>query len=93
MLSLGKSIQLKVDRRITSALAGAPLWALCGGPPCQAFSVVGQVSERRHRRTDDHRVYLYRQYLRILSVHEPPVFIWRTSRGCFRPIKGEKGNL
>ena len=55
-------------------------WVLCGGPPCQAFSIVGR-SRNGGISDTDHRVYLYRQYLRILSVHEPPVFIMENVKG------------
>ncbi|MGI9072194.1 MAG: DNA cytosine methyltransferase [Bryobacteraceae bacterium] len=72
--SLGVVDSGEVGRRIRVALGSADKWILCGGPPCQAFSVV-----RRSRNggiaEDDHHVYLYKQYLRILSVHEPCLFI------------------
>lgn len=69
-----------VDRRIRRALGAADEWVLCGGPPCQAFSVVGR-SRNGGIADDDRRVYLYKQYLRILSVHEPPVFIMENVKG------------
>jgi len=69
-----------VDRRIRLALQSSDEWVLCGGPPCQAFSVVGRSRNGGISRTD-HRVYLYRQYLRILSVHEPPLFIMENVKG------------
>jgi DNA (cytosine-5)-methyltransferase 1 len=70
----------EVDRRIRLALQSCDQWVLCGGPPCQAFSVVGR-SRNGGISRKDHRVYLYRQYLRILSVHEPPVFIMENVKG------------
>ena len=77
-----------VDRRIRTALQDANQWVLCGGPPCQAFSVVGR-SRSGGIADDDHRVYLYRQYLRILSVHEPPVFIMENVKGLLSSeVKG-----
>jgi DNA (cytosine-5)-methyltransferase 1 len=63
---------------------------LCGGPPCQAFSVVGR-SRNGGIAEDDHRVYLYKQYLRILSVHEPPVFIMENVKGLLSSeVKGSE---
>jgi|SRR5579875_3019592 len=32
----------KIDERIDKALRGAENWVLVGGPPCQAYSVVGR---------------------------------------------------
>jgi DNA (cytosine-5)-methyltransferase 1 len=77
---LGAVDPAEVDRRIRLALRSRDQWVLCGGPPCQAFSVVGR-SRNGGISDKDHRVYLYRQYLRILSVHEPPVFIMENVKG------------
>jgi DNA (cytosine-5)-methyltransferase 1 len=78
----------EVDRRIRDALGTFGPWILCGGPPCQAFSVVGR-SRNGGIAEDDHRVYLYKQYLRILSVHEPPVFIMENVQGLLSSeVKG-----
>jgi DNA (cytosine-5)-methyltransferase 1 len=87
---LGAIEAAEVDRRIRCALKSADLWVLCGGPPCQAFSVVGR-SRNGGIADDDHRVYLYRQYLRILSVHEPPLFIMENVKGLLSSkVKGNE---
>ena len=77
---LGSVDPAEIDRRIRLALQSSDQWVLCGGPPCQAFSIVGR-SRNGGISDTDHRVYLYRQYLRILSVHEPPVFIMENVKG------------
>lgn len=87
---LGKVDPSEVDRRIKSALTGAPLWALCGGPPCQAYSVIGR-SRNGGIRAKDHRVYLYREYLRILAVHRPPLFILENVKGLLSSKVGSNG--
>ncbi|HVX91097.1 MAG TPA: DNA cytosine methyltransferase [Candidatus Paceibacterota bacterium] len=80
----------EVDRRIRLAVPEHEPWVLCGGPPCQAFSVVGRVRNGGISDTDT-RVYLYRQYLRILSVHEPPVFIMENVKGLLSSqLKGSE---
>ena len=85
---LGATDSSEVDRRIREALGTADQWILCGGPPCQAFSVVGRVRSGGISE-DDHRVYLYKQYLRILSVHQPPVFIMENVKGLLSSeVKG-----
>ncbi len=53
---------------------------LTGGPPCQVFSLVGR-SRRGGIKTDDPRIYLYREFLRILNIHAPPVFVLENVKG------------
>ena len=73
----------EVDRRIDAALDGRKDWLLIGGPPCQAYSVVGR-SRRQEKMLDeakDERVGLYKHYLRILAVHSPSVFVMENVKG------------
>ncbi|MDJ1483583.1 DNA (cytosine-5-)-methyltransferase [Cytophagaceae bacterium YF14B1] len=73
----------EVDKRIEKALNGTKDWVLIGGPPCQAYSVVGR-SRRQEKFLDeetDERVGLYKQYLRILAVHNPSVFVMENVKG------------
>lgn len=72
-----------VDTWITEALDGERDWILTGGPPCQAYSVVGR-SRRQEMVLDaakDERVDLYKQYLRILEKFRPSVFIMENVKG------------
>ncbi len=73
----------EVDKRISDALQGEKNWVLIGGPPCQAYSIIGR-SRRQEIILDekkDSRVGLYKQYLRILAVHNPAVFIMENVKG------------
>ena len=69
-----------VDERITKALNGNKKWVLIGGPPCQAYSLVGR-SRTGGTNPYDARLYLYREYLRIIAKHSPPVFIMENVKG------------
>lgn len=75
--------QDKVDRRIKKALNGQKNFVLIGGPPCQAYSLVGRARRQQGSGLDkeDERVYLYREYYRILGVHKPSVFIMENVKG------------
>lgn len=57
-------------------------WVLIGGPPCQAYSLVGR-SRRRHDASfaDDVKHYLYREYLHIIEALRPPVFVMENVKG------------
>lgn len=72
-----------VDKRIYEALNGERNWLLIGGPPCQAYSVVGRVRRKQNilDESTDERVGLYKQYLRVLAVHNPAVFVMENVKG------------
>lgn len=72
-----------VDKKINEALKGEQNWLLIGGPPCQAYSVVGRVRRQQNILDEsiDERVGLYKQYLRILAVHNPAVFVMENVKG------------
>lgn len=78
-----------VDSRIATALQGEHEWVLVGGPPCQAYSVAG-----RARRVndpaflEDARHFLYQEYLRILRLHRPAVFVLENVKGLLSSSHG-----
>lgn len=78
--TLGETPEAKVDKRIKSALNENTPWVLIGGPPCQAYSLAGR-SRTGGIDPEDHRVYLYREYLRIIAKHNPPVFVMENVKG------------
>jgi DNA (cytosine-5)-methyltransferase 1 len=57
-------------------------WVLVGGPPCQAYSLVGR---SRMRGTEgfeqDKRHTLYREYLQIVAEHRPSIFVMENVKG------------
>jgi DNA (cytosine-5)-methyltransferase 1 len=55
-------------------------WILIGGPPCQAYSNVGR-SRVGGINPKDHRVYLYKEYLRIIKDHGPSIFVMENVSG------------
>lgn len=73
----------KVDEKIKRTLEECKDWVLLGGPPCQAYSIVGR-SRRQQTILDadkDEKVDLYKQYLRILAMHNPAVFVMENVKG------------
>lgn len=80
----------KVDNRISEALNKAKNWLLIGGPPCQAYSLVGR-SRVGGIDQKDHRVYLYKEYLRVIAKHQPAVFVMENVKGLLSAkVNGEK---
>lgn len=70
--------------RIRQAVGDDDRWVLIGGPPCQAYSIIGRSRNRSLPRYDpdqDDRLGLYREYLKIVAAHWPAVFIMENVRG------------
>lgn len=78
--TLGKTSDDSLDKRIKSCLNSKNNWILIGGPPCQAYSLVGR-SRNKGIDPNDPRVYLYREYYRILAVHNPSIFVMENVKG------------
>jgi DNA (cytosine-5)-methyltransferase 1 len=101
---LGKISTSELHEKINERLEGRRNWVLLGGPPCQAYSLIGRsrMTGIGHRaRVDetegkdiqnvrrdklqkfaaDVRHELYREYLRIVAVHQPAVFVMENVKG------------
>jgi len=84
-------------QRVSDALRrfpeGESRWALIGGPPCQAYSLVGRSRNRGiagYRLEDDPRARLYLEYLQIIGDFWPAVFVMENVRGLLSArIDGE----
>ncbi|MFB0836108.1 DNA cytosine methyltransferase [Arthrobacter halodurans] len=81
---LGPDNRPDSDAIISEALGAAreQPWVLIGGPPCQAYSLAGR-SRRTHDEAfqDDHKHFLYREYLHIIRAHKPTVFVMENVKG------------
>lgn len=59
-------------------------WVLIGGPPCQAYSLVGRARNKGktdYRPEEDHRHFLYKEYLRIIQKYRPAIFVMENVKG------------
>lgn len=91
LATLGESEgDAEVDRRIEALRRSGTDFSraiVIGGPPCQAYSLVGRSrmakarSNGEYRESDDGRHVLYRQYLRLLSQLKPAAFVMENVRG------------
>ena len=81
-ISLGDEDADTVHQRISDRLKGAKLWALVGGPTCQAYSLVGRSRMKNDPSfAEDKRHFLYKEYLSIIAKHSPPVFVMENVKG------------
>jgi len=80
-----------IDSLIHAALEGSREWLLIGGPPCQAYSLVGRSRMKGDKKFEsDRRHFLYKEYLRIIAKHRPSVFVMENVKGLLSStINGE----
>ena len=76
----------RIDAHINDILnsRGATCWGIIGGPPCQAYSVIGRSRNKGkigYTAEKDKRTYLYQQYLRVIAKHKPDFFIMENVKG------------
>lgn len=71
---LNQDIKSLDETQIRKLLGNDPVDLIIGGPPCQPFSTVGQ-------RIYDEKALLYEEYLRILSIVRPKMFLFENVKG------------
>lgn len=90
-LTLGEDND-KIDIAISDAI-GADECILIGGPPCQAYSLVGRarnIGIKDYKAEDDPRSFLYLEYLKVIAKYQPLVFVMENVKGLLSAkINGE----
>jgi DNA (cytosine-5)-methyltransferase 1 len=85
----------QIDQRlqeITDEYGGNVI--LIGGPPCQAYSLVGRARNKGtegYEASKDHRHFLYKEYIRILQRLKPAAFVMENVKGLLSSsVNGER---
>ena len=102
-LTLGED-NLEIEKTIQEAL-GVDECILIGGPPCQAYSLVGRArnaNKGTYRIEEDHRSTLYKEYLNVIARFQPLMFVMENVKGMlsakldginvFESIRGDLQN-
>ena len=71
---LNQDIKTLEETKIRELMGTEPVDLIIGGPPCQSFSTVGQ-------RIYDEKALLYEEYLRVLSIVRPKMFLFENVKG------------
>lgn len=95
-LELGSPVAAKqIDARLTQirkSHRGNVI--LIGGPPCQAYSLVGRARNKGtegYEASKDHRHFLYKEYIRILQTLMPAAFVMENVKGLLSSsVDGER---
>lgn len=90
-LKIGKESLSDIFSRIDQLLHGRSLDLIAGGPPCQAYSLVGR-SRSGEAMLTDKRNYLYEYYVEFLKRYEPEYFVFESVQGLLT-AKNENGAL
>lgn len=77
-------ISRKINEAIGNRIKGNKPWVLIGGPPCQAYSLVGRARNKGKSEWSldkDSRSKLYEEYLMVLAKFQPAVFAMENVKG------------
>lgn len=87
---LRNDIKTITEAQVRDLIGEEPVDIIIGGPPCQSFSTIGK------RRYDD-KAKLYTEYIRLLSIIRPKMFLFENVKGMLSmreqiPVLGDEGN-
>lgn len=76
----------EIFRTIDKELNGNKVDLIIGGPPCQAYSIVGRA---RKDMESDPRNHLYKHYVKFLEKYNPNMFVFENVPGILSAKNGE----
>ena len=80
-----------IFKTIDAKLKGQKLDLIIGGPPCQAYSLVGRARSETGMQGDE-RNYLYKLYAKFLEKYKPQYFVFENVTGLLS-ARDEDGKL
>lgn len=89
-----------IFQQIDDIIKDDDIQVIIGGPPCQAYSLIGRAKDPDGMKNDV-RNYLYKQYLKFLERYNPDMFVFENVEGMlstqggqlFEKIKAEMREL
>lgn len=79
-LAIGNKNNKKIHEIIAKHLQNKKVDLIIGGPPCQAYSLVGR-SRSENNMEGDPRNYLYKEYAKYLEKYTPKMFVFENVTG------------
>lgn len=80
----------QIFQQIDDVNKGKKVNLIIGGPPCQAYSLIGRAADKNKMKEDD-RNFLYVQYGEFLKRYEPEYFVFENVIGLYS-AKDKEGN-
>ncbi len=87
-LPIGGENNNTIHKKILNLLKGRAVDLIIGGPPCQAYSLVGRARSASGMKGDK-RNYLYVQYARYLETYQPKIFVFENVIGLLSAGNGK----
>lgn len=75
-----------IFEEIDSKIKHGQIFGIIGGPPCQAYSVVGR--SRKKDMENDPRNFLYKYYLKFIEKYKPIFYVFENVQGIFSAKNG-----
>jgi len=88
-LAIGDETNREIFQQIDKIKGNQNIDLVIGGPPCQAYSLVGR-SRDKNRMLGDPRNYLFKQYAEFLKYYKPRYFVFENVLGLLS-AKDKKG--
>lgn len=85
---INESISDETIEDIFKLIGNEEIDIIIGGPPCQAYSLVGR-SRDPDRMKNDPRNYLYRQYIKFIKKYKPKLFVFENVIGILSAQEGK----
>jgi len=76
-----------IFEKINELAKGKQVDLIVGGPPCQAYSLVGRARDKDGMKNDP-RNFLYKEYAKFLIKYEPKIFVFENVMGLITAEKG-----
>ena len=85
---IGEKTIAELFKKVDNLIGSNQVDIIVGGPPCQAYSVVGRARDPQ-KMENDPRNFLYKYYIRFLKRYSPEMFVFENVPGILSAQNGE----
>ena len=86
--AIGGSDNKNIFNKINTLVNNQEIDLVVGGPPCQAYSLIGRARDKDGMKNDS-RNYLYKEYAKFLKEYNPKVFVFENVLGLITANEGK----
>lgn len=86
--AIGGNNNTVIFKTINSLTKSKQVDLIVGGPPCQAYSLIGRARDKDGMKNDS-RNYLYKEYAKFLKEYSPKIFVFENVLGLVTANEGK----